>query len=66
MKCAERAYFGPKGLCIAVSDYCRTWDNYDGFCLTCYKGYSLLNGDCVESPEKNSAPSDIGCKRWDW
>lgn len=47
MRCAERAYFGPKGLCIAVSDFCRTWDNYDGFCLTCYKGYNLMNGECV-------------------
>ena len=48
-KCAERAYFGQIGFCNPVSDYCRTWDTYDGYCLTCYKGYTLDNGECIES-----------------
>jgi hypothetical protein len=65
-KCAERAYFGPIGLCIPVSDFCRTWDHYDGFCLTCYKGYDLEDGKCLESEKNKQPPTDLGCKLWDW
>lgn len=35
------------GVCHAVSDNCQTWDNLDGKCLTCYKGYNLNTGACV-------------------
>lgn len=44
--CATRAYFN-NGVCYQVSDNCHTWDNYDGKCLTCYKGYNLANNACV-------------------
>ena len=66
LQCAERAYFGPIGLCIPVSDYCRTWDNFDGFCLTCYAGYDLMEGRCEESEKNLAPPPDMGCKTWDW
>ena len=65
-KCADRSYFGPIGFCIPVSDYCRTWDKYDGYCLSCYLGYTLQpKGGCVVADEA-SGPSDLGCNQFDW
>ena len=48
-----------------ISDFCKTWDDYDGMCLTCYKGYKLDEGECVPI-ESNLEVSDVGCKIWDW
>lgn len=30
---------------MAVSDLCQTWNN-NGFCTSCYGGYTLYNGVC--------------------
>jgi hypothetical protein len=46
IKCAYRAYFN-NGVCNSVSDNCQTWDQLDGKCLTCYKGYNLNDKACV-------------------
>ena len=64
LKCAPRAYFDQSGVCVGVSDYCNTWDQYEGVCLTCYKGYNLNSGVCAPAPI--AGPKDLGCKRWDW
>jgi hypothetical protein len=65
LKCAERAYFDDYGKCVAVSDHCRTWDEYDGQCLSCYQGYHLTKGGkCLEKEEK--VATDRGCAKWDW
>ncbi len=29
-----------------VGDQCNTWDRANGACLTCYKGYTLIQGKC--------------------
>lgn len=63
LQCAERCYFNPSGICVSVSDQCQTWDPLDGFCLTCYRGYALNNGLCIESPQSQT-PSDLGCAIW--
>ena len=47
LKCAERAYFNDYDKCVAVSDFCKTWDVFDGQCLSCYDGYDLQKGKCV-------------------
>lgn len=52
------------GVCQPVSDNCQTWDNYDGKCLTCYKGYKFDQGLCVLADQEG--PKDLGCKVWDW
>lgn len=41
LKCSPRAFFDKNGVCKAVSNYCNTWDQYEGACLTCYAGYVL-------------------------
>ena len=65
--CAERAYFNDFGKCVAVDDQCKTWDLFDGVCLSCYKGYELnKKGECVWSAFNDEGPSDLGCKTWDW
>ena len=55
--------FNSNGVCIPVSDICRTHDP-NGLCLTCYPGYDLVNGNCEFSPSNNATPSDAGCKTW--
>jgi hypothetical protein len=64
LKCAPRAYFDSNGVCREVNKNCNTWDAFDGFCLTCYKGYEIKNGNCILSDV--TGPTDNGCKRWDW
>lgn len=63
LECSLRWVFNALGFCSPVQDVCRTFDNI-GLCLTCYRGYSLINGTCVWSSENNAAPSDPGCKTW--
>lgn len=62
--CSERAYFSNAGICEAVSDYCNTWDPFSGNCLTCFKGFVLIDGVCNLAP--GVKPADLGCKLWDW
>lgn len=65
VECASRSYFNAAGLCMAVSDFCQTWDKHDGFCLTCYKGYELKsNSKCVLSPLETFTDTDPGCQTW--
>jgi proprotein convertase subtilisin/kexin type 5 len=45
--CAFHSYLKANGICTAVNDFCNTWDKLDGNCLSCYKGYDLVNGTCV-------------------
>ena len=66
LKCAVRAYFDDNSKCVAVSDHCQTWDEFDGSCLSCYQGYDLNEGECVWSPDNDKGPDDLGCKTWDW
>lgn len=43
--CAFRTFLN-NGLCLPVSDQCNTFNPKFGFCLSCYSGYQLNNGDC--------------------
>jgi proprotein convertase subtilisin/kexin type 5 len=62
VKCSESSYFNG-GLCTQVNPLCKTFDNNNGACLSCYSGYILLNSDCVLAPD-NKAPADILCAQW--
>jgi len=46
-----------------VSDQCATFSPA-GLCTSCYKGYNLNQGRCVEAPIQKVA--DVGCAQWDW
>jgi hypothetical protein len=50
LNCSARWVFNAKGVCVAVSDLCRTWGT-TGACLSCYAGYSLSQGQCARDNE---------------
>ena len=64
-ECPFRAYFDANGICQFVNGQCQTWDLQDGHCLTCYNGYNLDNGACVQAPLADPSVSDVGCKVWE-
>lgn len=64
LSCATRSYFDAKQICQPVSDYCWTFDPLNGVCLTCFKGYDLVNNTCVYSPSNTAAVTDPGCGIW--
>lgn len=45
VKCAYR-YYAANRLCRPVSDLCKTWDDNNGACTTCYDGYEVAFGEC--------------------
>jgi hypothetical protein len=54
VKCATRAYFGKNGKCVNSNPLCKTFDNHDGCCTSCYAGYDLKGGNCVVNPNYNA------------
>lgn len=46
-ECSER-FFRLNGRCTQVSDLCDSYDRNNGRCLTCYRGYTLRDGDCYK------------------
>ena len=63
LKCSDNWVFNSQGICIPVSDQCKTFDKY-GACVSCYIGYNLVNGACELAPIEK--PADEGCGTWDW
>lgn len=45
LKCAYR-YWSSNGVCVKVDDQCKSWNDYNGQCTSCYDGYELYNGAC--------------------
>jgi hypothetical protein len=35
------------GVCARINILCRTHNSSNGFCLSCYPGYTISNGQCV-------------------
>lgn len=52
-------------MCAAVHQNCKTWDEEEGFCLTCFGGYDLEDKECVWATSIIPAPN-MGCANWDW
>ena len=48
VKCALRAYKSSEEICISVSEFCLNFDEKTKKCLSCDKGYTLKNGDCLK------------------
>ena len=65
LQCSARYTFNANRLCVPVSDNCNQY-SASGVCTSCYKGYDLTNGICVNSPVNTQTPTDVGCKTWDW
>lgn len=53
-------------MCTQVNPNCKTFDNNNGWCTTCYAGYSLQSGNCVLIPitPDTGAPGDLLCAVW--
>ena len=68
-QCSYRYYYNTATKsCAAVSDQCRDWSANSGLCTSCYQGYTLVNGECVQSsPSMRSSGSlDPNCYSWDY
>ena len=65
LECSSGWVFNADGVCVTVSDQCASHDA-SGACLSCFKGYDLVNGVCEFSSFNNAKPSDLGCSSWDW
>lgn len=63
-ECSFNWYVDANGRCAEVSTYCQSHDASNGVCLSCYRGYDLINGTCVYSSANTAAPSDLGCRTW--
>jgi hypothetical protein len=66
LACSNGYTFNNNKVCTTVSNQCKTYDSASGLCLTCFKGYDLINGACVFAASNNAHPSDLGCAKWDW
>lgn len=54
------------GQCEKVSEDCRTYNDFDGQCLSCYSGFALNQGKCVKDNVKggcSSFDSDGKCSK---
>ena len=48
------------GVCVEVSDQCKTWNNVNGDCTSCYEGWTLRDGDCVIADAPSQGGSNGG------
>lgn len=62
-ECSFSYVFNLVGSCISVSDQCKTYNETNGECTSCYHGYSVVNGSCIYNKED---PAKGGCKDWNW
>ena len=49
-------------MCIEVNPLCRTYDPINGECQSCFSGFELFGGNCIESTEE---VTDNNCKEWE-
>jgi len=64
VKCSNNYYINPKGVCAQFNTLCKTSNTTNGFCLSCYAGYSLQNGICAVGTG-TTVNSDPNCKSTD-
>lgn len=48
LTCSSGFYFGNDGLCKQANPLCETFDQTNGNCLSCFFGFALKGGNCVE------------------
>ena len=49
--CSTRFYKDQDNICQPVNPNCRTYDEMNGGCLSCYPGFGLLEGTCLPGIE---------------
>lgn len=52
IKCSLKYYLNSNGKCKAVDPSCKTFDNTNGNCLSCFAGFEVSNGSCLVSKIK--------------
>lgn len=57
-QCSRGFYFNANSICTQVDPLCASFDSKFGRCLTCYPGYKVSNGKCLEDVQ---AISDLNC-----
>lgn len=61
-ECSTRAY-SINGVCTQVDPLCQTFNPTNGFCLSCFRGYNLVDNKCVLNLN-NVIPAGDLCRRW--
>lgn len=59
LQCAFGSYFDSSHVCQIVDPLCATFNNTNGFCLSCYSSYVLGNGKCLK--DTNNTVNDPFC-----
>ena len=49
IECANRYFINGFGLCEEVNPLCNNYDKTTGFCLSCYPGFAVEGGTCIET-----------------
>ena len=60
--CSQGSYFNDIGECQQVDVLCKTFDKRDGSCKSCYSGFKLEGGKCVE--DQDNDVKDKFCKKF--
>ena len=55
-KCSQGYYFGQGDDCLLANTLCRTFDQSNGDCLSCFAGFRLEGRDCVEDEGSSLNP----------
>lgn len=51
IKCSSFFYIGQNNFCTPVSPLCNTYNPTNGYCITCFSGFSIqTNGACTINP----------------
>jgi proprotein convertase subtilisin/kexin type 5 len=61
VQCSQGAYFS-NGVCTLVDANCKTFNNVNGQCTSCYGGFVLIQGKCVAQSSQNVDPN---CAKFD-
>lgn len=68
MECSQGFFLGSNTLCQQVDPLCKTFNASNGFCTSCYGGFTLVPalGKCQISPPTNSGPVPVDCNQFDY
>lgn len=58
-QCSTGSYFNSAGICVTANSLCKTFNSMNGYCTSCFNGYTLSENTCVVS---NLPSIDPFCK----
>lgn len=56
-ECSFGAFFLPNGKCTLADPLCRTFDQNNGNCMSCYASFELQGAKCIKSKQSLSDPN---------